>query len=215
MFRNSLGWKMFTVVGFVLVIISSAWPLGGKPDPSIPLNVAMDDSASYAITSDDGMYTDSILNVRAEILSGNYFFDTNENKGDQGRRLNLYFPAGCTQCPASGPKDVYIATISSNFPADDLAALHSGQSWDKRFALNWAEGASSYVLRWNFPVDGTHGNVRFTCTAETNGTCATWVAAPTGTAGLYLKQYDRHGKLLGEVLVATVDMPFVMTLSRK
>ncbi len=216
MIKNKGALNAFAALGCVfLTVINPAFTQGGKPDQGIPLNVLIDDSNVYAIRSDGSVYSDSLLNVRAEILSGNYFFDTNENKGDLGRRVNVYFPLDCAQCPASGPEDVYIATISSNYPADNLAVLRLGESWDKRFALNWNQGESSYVLRWNFPVDATHGNVRFTCTAEMGGACTQWTAMPTGPAGLYLKQFGKAGKLIGEVLVATVGMPFAMSLAQK
>ncbi len=216
MVRKSNAMMASALVGLVcLVIISPAWSQSGKTATSIPLNVVIDDSTTNAVRSDGQVYSDSLQNVRAETLSGNYFFDTNENKGDQGRRVNLYFPSDCTQCPASGPEDVYIATIYSNYPVDNLASLQLGQYWDKRFALNWSQGGSDYVLRWNYPIDTTHGNVRFTCSGASAGVCVQWIVTPTGTTGLYLKQYGKGGKLLGEVLVATVNMPFVMTLNRQ
>jgi hypothetical protein len=162
-------------------------------------------------------YTDQSENVRAEITYGNFYLDTNENKGDGGRRVSISTicsgSIGGIPCPDPGPKDVYVATID---PADvhvDLADLSLGESWNKRFAITWAEGDYTYYLRWNNPVDPQHGNICFTCTAtDLNGACVEWVAGPTGLVGLFAKSTERKST---QVYVTSADMPFQMTLVKQ
>ncbi len=216
---NRMTGRLLVAVGLVaLLIVPAAFAQKGKPP--IPLDVVFTDGLSITDDVGDqnpitgkingGPYSDGIDNVRAEIYYGDLYFDTNENKGDLGRRVNLTFPAlSCTDCPSGGKRDVYIATHYF----DDLAAMNKDDRQLKGFAINWAEGTNSYVLRFNQQSDGRHGNVEFTCIAGTP--CTQWTAAPNGPAGLYIKRPATRKQAAYEQLLADVSMPFQMTLATK
>jgi hypothetical protein len=208
-----------------LVCLVMAIPAGahkGKPItvPDIPVITTIDDFVVNAAIKSDGKgaYVDGELNVQTRI-SYQFGLDTNVNEGDWGRRVYLQFPnlGGCNgyPCPSGGLQDIYLATIMTNPDGSDiLATMNTGTSWNKRTAINWVEGINSYVLRWNYPVDAKNGNVRFTCLAASGGACTSWTASPTGTAGLYIKVPVKKNST-EEILLATVNMPFVMNMVKK
>ncbi len=225
---NGITGRLLVVFGIVaLVIVPAAFAQKGKPAPaptSIPLNVVFTDY--YSITGDGQAYSDAYENVRAEIYYAQFYLDTNENKGDGGRRVNISFdgagtctPANDVPCPQGGALDVYIATQAG----EDPAQLPLGNSTTKRLAINWAEGAYSYHLRHNgdIPLIGTapdarHGSVIFTCTAANASGCYQWSATPTygslGTVGLYGNSTRGN---VGETFLGSLTMPFVMTLTKQ
>lgn len=214
--------RLLVAVGLVAqLIVPAAYAQNGGPNRGgIPLNV--DFAPGYSVTGDGQAYSDASQNVRAEIYYNQFFLDTNENKGDGGRRVNIVFPAGfCPAsgkisgitCPNGGLQDVYIATQSG---ADPAQLNQVGASTEKRLAINWAEGAYSYHLRHNGEVDSRHGSVTFTCTAVNGNVCYQWSATPTsgslGTVGLYANPTKGN---VGEVYLGSLYMPFVMTLTKK
>jgi hypothetical protein len=234
---NRIIGRLLVAVGLVTsLIVPAAFAQKPKPSPTptpIPLSVVLDGYYidgdgnkicidGYNICGDGSAYEDAIWNVRAEIYYAQFYLDTNENKGDGGRRVNISFtgagicPTNTTTnipCPAGGLKDVYIATQAG---ADPAQLKQVGESTQKRLAINWAEGAYSYHLRHNGTDDPRHGSVTFTCTAaDTNG-CYQWSATPThgysGTVGLYANPTKGN---VGEVYLGSLNMPFVMTLTKR
>ncbi len=203
--------RLLVLVGLVpLLIVPAAFAQKSKPSPtptSIPLNVEF--APECSITGDGQAYSDAYQNVRADIYYGNFYFDTNENKGDGGRRVYLSFPSNCSNCPGSGPKDVYLATTDGGVPQFDLAGMTSGQLADKRCAISWGEGAYTYYLRHTGSAG--LGYVRFECRTEMAGSCTQWMATPTGMVGLYSKPTKGGGS---ETFLGSLSMPFEMTLTR-
>ena len=202
-----------------LLMVPAAAGQKGKPAPaSIPLNV--DFAPEYSVTGDGQVYSDAYQNVRVEIYYSQFYLDTNENKGDGGRRVNISFvgagtctPANGVPCPQGGALDVYIATQAG---ADPAQLKQVGESTQKRLAISWAEGAYSYHLRHNGIDDRRHGLVTFTCAAADANGCSQWSATPTsgslGTVGLYANPTRGN---VGEVYLGSLYMPFVMTLTKK
>jgi hypothetical protein len=218
---NILAGRLLVAVGLVaLLVVPATSTQKGKPSPppaNVPLNVVFADGLS--ITDDvgdynpiteqtNGPYSDGSDNVRAEMYYGNLYFDTNENKGDGGRRVYLTFPDSCSNCPDSGPKDVYVATTDGAVPQFDLAGMKSGDIAEKRCAISWAEAGYTYYLRHT--GSGELGDVSFECMGGTP--CTEWVAAPTGSVGLYRKAIKGGGS---ETYLETLEMPFQMTLTKR
>ncbi len=209
--------RFFAVISFVLLMTAIPASAQKNKPVSIPLNADFRNDVTDAVASDSkGIYIDGYQNVRAEIYYGDFYFDTNENKGDLGRRVKLSLPSlSCPDCPSDAdgyphPQDVYIATHY----IDDLAAMKLGDTQLKGFAINWAEGTKSYVLRFNNQLNNpNHGNVVFTCVA--GDPCTQWTAEPNGAAGLYIKRPATRKQPAYEELLADVSMPFEMTLTGK
>jgi hypothetical protein len=214
-----------TIVSLIFVILLVVLPVGAqknKPVPGgIPLQVVFDDTAVNLITSDrQGPYFNGTSSVRAELLSGNFYFDTNTSSGAAFRNVYLQFPfdSGCLSCPSDGLKDVYIATAYTS-PNDSPSSLGLNASIDKHFAISWAEGQNTYALRWDSVNYPEHGFARFTCSAVSLEACTEWIVTPspnpvTGlptAAGLYVTPMTKKATTS---LLATVNMPFVMTLTR-
>ncbi len=204
--------RLLVVFGVVvLVIVPAASAQKGKPAPaptsSIQLNVVF--AENYSITGDGQAYSDAYQNVRAEIYYGNFYFDTNENKGDGGRRVYLTFPSSCLNCPISGAKDVYVATTDGPVPQLDLAEMSVGDIADKRCAISWADGGYSYYLRHT--GSGGLGYVQFECLGQPGAPCTGWNATPTGLVGLYRRPTKGGGS---EIFLEAIDMPFQMTLMK-
>lgn len=202
---------------FLLLTLASAFGQKGKPTRQTDVALAVDFGSGGAIVGDGkGIYTDGSSNMRVEITYGNLYFDTNEMKGDGGRRVFIGFicsgTIGDIPCPTPGLQDVYVATRDDLVPQFDLAGMTLYESFDKRCAITWAEGDYTYHLRWNYP-DAPHGNVRFTCTtADVNGVCTQWEANPTGLVGLYGKATRAKDP---EAYITTADLPFQMILTRQ
>jgi hypothetical protein len=227
---NRIIGRLLVAVGLLALLIApAAFAQKGKPSPTptgIPLNVEL--APGYSITGDGQIYSDAYQNVRAEIYYNQFYLDTNENKGDGGRRVNISFagagtciPANGVPCPQGGVLDVYIATQVGADPAQ----LKQDESTQKRLAINWAEGAYSYHLRHNGDItlngtdpDPRHGSVTFTCTAANANGCYQWSATPTtsemtgATVGLYGNPIKGS---VSETYLGSLTMPFVMALTKK
>ena len=217
---NRIIGRLLVAVGLLaLLIVPAAFAQKAGPNTSsIPLNV--DFAPEYSVTGDGQVYSDAYQNVRVEIYYSQFYLDTNENKGDGGRRVNISFvgagtctPANGVPCPQGGALDVYIATQAG---ADPAQLKQVGESTQKRLAISWAEGACSYHLRHNGIDDRRHGLVTFTCAAADANGCSQWSATPTsgslGTVGLYANPTRGN---VGEVYLGSLYMPFVMTLTKK
>jgi len=93
----------------------------------------------------------------------------------------------------------------------------SALSGNKRCAISWAKGDTTYYLRHNGGTEEGilrgHGTVAISCSAIDDGrSCTQWSASPTGTVGLYAKATRGRST---EIYVTTVTMPFQMTLTKK
>jgi len=206
----------------LLVTVASFGAQKGKPVPPTPLNV--DIAPGNSITGDGAPYVDGTSNVRAEIMSGMFYFDTNEVEGNDGlRRVNLQFPAlsGCgganqPPCPAGGRQDVYVATATGfNGVVENLSKMNQGNTLDLHFAISWLETHNNisykYALRWNQPSDNPR-LVHFECLA--GSPCTQWSASPNADALAGLEVTPQTKKAT-TTLITTVQMPFFMILTKQ
>jgi hypothetical protein len=218
MYKRRIIQSTLAAIGIALLItVATFGAQKGKPVPPTPLYV--DIATGYPITSDGATYADGTDNVRAEIMSGMFYFDTNELDGiDGGRRVNLQFTGlsdcgGYNQppCPSSGAQDVYVATATGT--VQNLSALKLNQSLDLHLAISWLEGNNSFALRYGQPAASTK-LVHFTCIAAgSDGSCGQWLAYPNdGVAGLYITPQTKKATT---TLITTVNMPFQMILTKQ
>ncbi len=164
------------IPALALTLVLPALPaLAQKSRADLPVEVTFRKDPGDAVTGDDdGPYVHAARNVRAILTGweeGNLVFDTNDKRGDGGRRVLLHFPpdSGMTD----GAADVFMPMRSVDLYAleDDLRTLVPGASVQKRLNISWTSGKLNYHLRWN--GQNGAGFVTVTCTA----------AAPVNTAG--------------------------------
>lgn len=239
--KMMMGRGVLAAALLIPAAVPSAW--AQKPGSAIPLKVTFDNASGYSITglpdaeTADPAYYDALDNVRAEITYGNFYFDTNEMKGDGGRRVRIDLglcAEGTEKCPVDpetgipypqdGSKDVYLATVNSGCDVDDLASMPAGNPCDKRLAISWVDGAYTYYLRydWGAGREGSpyDGRVEFTCNASGGGKCTNWSASPIPSpnpesldnTGLYAKLTRKSS---GEVYLRSLNVTFGLALEEK
>jgi hypothetical protein len=179
----------------------------------LPVEVTFRNASGDAVRGDaGGAYVHAQKNVRAILtgfVEGNLVMDTNDKRGDGGRRVLLDFPAGSGM--SDGAADVFMPMRSKDLDGrDDLRTLAPGASVQKRLNINWTSGKLNYALRWNGETGAGFVTVTCTAPATTNAaagdTCGAWTftALDTDLVNLYSSPTKGSYK---ETYLATISMP--------
>jgi len=180
----------------------------------LPVEVTFRNASGDAVRGDaGGAYVHAQKNVRAILtgfVEGNLVMDTNDKRGDGGRRVLLDFPPGSGM--SDGAADVFMPMRSVDLYAldDDLRTLAPDASVQKRLNINWTSGKLNYALRWN--GENGAGFVTVTCTAPatTNATagdtCGAWTFTALATDLVNLYSSPTKGSYK-ETYISTISMP--------